>query len=97
MEVRASESIMAAYLVGDASGKGFGSAVWSKDSLFWESGIFSQAIREETSNFQEAINLIYWLEELERERELQGKEVFIFTDMPFLRGHSTKVTQVRST
>ena len=35
VRVRANGALMACYLMGDASGKGFGSALWCKDELLW--------------------------------------------------------------
>jgi len=41
---RASNTITATYLMGDASGRGFGSAVWGTDGVLWESGHYGKNI-----------------------------------------------------
>jgi hypothetical protein len=81
------------YMMGDASGKGFGTAVWDDGSLHWESGHFAEAYREESSNFREASNLVIRLEDMEKERKLEQAEIFVFTDNAvfegtFYKGHS---------
>jgi len=81
------------YMMGDASGKGFGTAVWDEGTLLWESGHFSSSYREESSNFREAANLVLRLEDMEGEGKLDNSEVFVFTDNSvfegtFYKGHS---------
>ena len=90
---RATSSLSACYLMGDASGKGFGSALWSSDGIRWESGNYSYQYRMESSNFREADNLVSKLEDLGTEGTLLGKELFVFTDNSvfegtFYKGHS---------
>jgi hypothetical protein len=81
------------YLIGDASGKGFGTAVWAGGRLCWESGHFTTSYQDESSNFREASNLIIRLEDLERADGLREAEIFVFTDNAvfegtFYKGHS---------
>ena len=81
------------YMMGDASGRGFGTAVWDEGTLYWESGHFSLSYREESSNFREAANLVLGLEDMERDNRLASSEVFVFTDNSvfegtFYKGHS---------
>jgi hypothetical protein len=74
----------ATYLVGDASGVGFGSTNWTQhDNFFvadygtWHDGVTS----DESSNFREAGNLIILTKALIREGKLKkGSELFVFAD-----------------
>ena len=85
----------AAYLMGDASGKGFGSALWEEGKdIEWESGNYSRQMQDESSNYRESDNLEKRLEQLELEGKLNGKEIFVITDNIafegcFYKGHST--------
>jgi hypothetical protein len=42
-KVRVSTFVSALYLVGDTYGKGFSSAMWDRDGIFWESGHYDSA------------------------------------------------------
>ena len=82
------------YLMGDASGKGFGLAYWDLENLQWESGHYGPQLQAESSNFREADNLVRRIEKMEAEGILADKEIFIFTDNStfegtFYKGHST--------
>jgi hypothetical protein len=93
VNARPTHQVDVVYLIGDASGKGFGTAVWAGGSLYWESGHFTTSYQEESSNFREASNLIIRLEDLEREGRLMEAEIFVFTDNAvfegtFYKGHS---------
>jgi hypothetical protein len=74
----------ATYLVGDASGVGFGSTNWTQHDNFsvadygtWHNSVTT----DESSNFREAGNLIIWTKALIREGKLkEGSELFVFTD-----------------
>jgi hypothetical protein len=93
-KVRASSVLSVLYLVGDASGKGFGSAMWDRDGIFYESGHYTAGYQRESSNFREADNLVTRMERLELEGRLGDVEIFIFTDNSsfggtFFKGHST--------
>ena len=99
--LRASQSVAALYLMGDASGKGFGSVLWDAEQIYWESGHYATDLQLESSNFREADNLVTRLEQLETEDRLNGAEVMIFTDNStfegcFYKGHSTseKLTDI---
>jgi hypothetical protein len=87
--------------MGDASGKGFGSALWDATQIYWESGSYATAYQQESSNYREADNLVTRLEHLENEGQLGGAEVMVFTDNStfegcFYKGHSTseKLTNI---
>ena len=91
---RPSGVLVVCYLIGDASGSGFGSALWDDKELLWELGYYGPGHRKESSKFREADNLVTWLEQLEREGHLEGSELFVFTDNlsfegTFYKGHST--------
>jgi hypothetical protein len=93
-KVRASSVLSVLYLVGDASGKGFGSAMWDRDGIFYESGHYTAGYQRESSNFRKADNLVTRMERLELEGGLGDVEIFIFTDNSsfegtFFKGHST--------
>jgi hypothetical protein len=59
------KQVSAFYLMGDATGAGFGSAFWDNAHLHYQAGVHSSTLAQEFSNFQEADNLVSWLEELE--------------------------------
>ena len=92
-QARAKDTVTVTYLMGDASGKGFGSAIWGPHGILWESGNYGKKFANESSNYREASNLIVRLEDMERGLELQEREIFAFTDNAvfegtFYRGHS---------
>ena len=93
IRARPKHQVDVVYMMGDASGKGFGTAVWAGGNLYWESGHFTTGYQEESSNYREASNLILRLEDLEEKEKLLGAEIFIFMDNAvfegtFYKGHS---------
>jgi hypothetical protein len=93
-QVRPTKSFTAVYLMGDASGKGFGSALWNDEGILWESGHYETSFQAESSNFREAHNLVIRLEKLEEQGVLNGQEGFVITDnstfeSTFFKGYST--------
>jgi hypothetical protein len=92
--LRPKGSLCGYYLVGDASGKGFGSALWGQNNIHWESGNYAAEYQNESSNYREADNLVSRMEGLTNTMELYGKEVFLLTDNSsfegtFYKGHSS--------
>jgi hypothetical protein len=90
---RVSSVAVALYLMGDASGVGFGSALWDDKGVQYEAGNWKKHWEEESSNFREASNLTARIENLGNSGELQDKELFVFTDNSsyegtFYKGHS---------
>ena len=90
---RAKRRLSVCYLMGDASGRGFGSSMWGSDGIRWESGNYASTFRSESSNWREADHLVLKLEELWAEGKLEETEVFTFTDNAvfegtFYKGHS---------
>ena len=78
---RGSSRFEAMYTFGDASGLGFGSSSWTKgDRLTYRYGIWGMDVDESTSNYRELRNLVETLERSGHAGELDGKEVFLFTD-----------------
>ena len=85
---RAPEGLSAWYCPGDASGKGFGTALIMKgkdllnedEGISYESGMWTKEFGEQSSNFREAENLVLRIERLVEEDEGQGREIFLFTD-----------------
>ena len=78
--VRATKSCRVIYGFGDASGTGFGSSIIIGGKLAWKSGQWNVSIKEESSNYRELLNLVLALEELALKGELDGCEIFMFTD-----------------
>ena len=79
--------------MGDASGAGFGSALWDNECVEYEAGNWKQHWEEESSNFREASNLTARIEKLGNDGMLHDKELFVFTDNSsyegtFYKGHS---------
>eukprot|EP00956_Cyclotella_meneghiniana_P020426 scaffold36140_cov54-Cyclotella_meneghiniana.AAC.1 len=88
-----SESEVSLYLMGDASGKGFGTAWWNDMKMDWESGFYGFWHQQQSSNYRESDNLVRALERMNADGLLANKEVFIFTDNStfegtFYKGHS---------
>ena len=63
---RVGTAMSALYLMGDASGQGFGSGLWDGEGLWYEAGNWADHHRDETSNWKEANNLTLKAEELGR-------------------------------
>jgi hypothetical protein len=85
--IRASNQ-RAMYVVGDASGAGFGSSSWQQESDEvhadfgkWMEDVTNNVTNNESSNFREAGNLIIRLKRMLKTGEIEeGTEVFVFTD-----------------
>ena len=77
---RARYALAAAYLMGDASGKGFGSGIWDHKGVAYRAGSWKPSYSNESSNFREAENLTRRIEEMGKAGELDNKELFVFTD-----------------
>ena len=74
----------AIYLVGDASGRGFGTCSWiqGEKKMRVDFGTWSAWMTLETSsNYKEATNLVFHLRRLIASGEIErGSEIFLFTD-----------------
>jgi hypothetical protein len=73
----------AVYMVGDASGSGYGVSVWQQDEeeMSARFGAWKQEITDRSSNFREAYNLVLRVERMVQTGEYKrGTELFIFTD-----------------
>eukprot|EP00986_Skeletonema_menzelii_P007431 scaffold2926_cov176-Skeletonema_menzelii.AAC.1 len=77
---RVEGSMTAVYLGGDASGKGFGAAMWDDEEVVYSAGSWNATHSQESSNWREATNLTLKVEEMAAEGRLDGKELWIFTD-----------------
>ena len=79
---RGSSRFEAMYIFGDASGLGFGSSSWvTGERVNYRYGIWGLSMGEESSsNYRELRNLVESLEMSGASGELNGKEVFLFTD-----------------
>ena len=90
---RVSNVAVALYLMGDASGAGFGSALWNGEGVSYEAGNWKEHWKTESSNYREASNLTARIEKLGEEGKLDDTELFVFTDNSsyegaFYKGHS---------
>jgi hypothetical protein len=73
----------AAYLVGDASGSGFGDCLWveGEEGLDIAFGSWDGSLSGQSSNFREGYNLVLRLEDLlESGKVKRGTELWLFTD-----------------
>jgi hypothetical protein len=73
----------ATFLVGDALGSGFGTSTWvqNDDKITAQYGAWDDNVRNQSSNFREAYNLVLRVEQMVERGELErGSEVFVFTD-----------------
>ena len=61
---RASPTSVAYYMLGDASGKAFGSALIGPDKVVYHAGTWTSEWRKESSNFRETDNLVRRVEDL---------------------------------
>lgn len=78
--VRATKSLLALYLPGDASGTGLGTAIYSEKGILYKSAMWETTYAQESSNFREAYNLTMELIGLIMEGQMEGREVFLITD-----------------
>ena len=78
--VRATKSLLALYLPGDASGTGLGTAIYSEKGILYKSAMWETTYAHESSNFREAYNLTRELIGLIKEGQMEGREVFLITD-----------------
>jgi hypothetical protein len=90
--LRARKSGSAFYLMGDASGDGFGSGLFVDGTLEFESGDWANLERERTSNWREAENLVQRVERAVDEGKLKDVELFLFTDNIVFEGTYYKGT-----
>jgi hypothetical protein len=90
--LRATKTGSAWYLMGDASGDGFGSGLWLDGELEFDSGDWANLEREMTSNWREAENLVDRVERAVREGKLKDIELFLFTDNIVFEGTYYKGT-----
>ena len=91
---RVKSTLTAFYLLGDASGKGFGSGFVDGVGVWYEAANWSTQMQEESSNFREAENLVKRIEELGASGGLNDRELFTFTDnstfeSTYYKGHSS--------
>ena len=79
---------------GDASGSGFGST-WetSNGTIRYRYGLWGSDMNDSSSNLRELLNLVETLEKMQLEGELEGTEIYVFTDnstaeLAFFKGTS---------
>ena len=91
---RVSGTFCVNYVLGDASGKAFGSARCDAGGADARTGCWSKECQEQSSNWREAKNLALSIEAMKEEGTLHDREIFIFTDNivfegTFYKGHSS--------
>ena len=74
------------YLLGDASGHGFGLGLWDHEGLRYDSENWSTQWKNEFSNLKEGTNLTVKVEDLSEEHKLDNGELFILTDNQVFEG-----------
>jgi hypothetical protein len=79
--VRAKATAKVYYGFGDASCCGFGATIQIGDEIVYEYGQWTQEVTESrSSNWRELANLVETLERVVVEHNLEGSEIFIFTN-----------------
>ncbi len=79
--VRGKNVVLVKYGFGDASGCGFGASWESDKGISFRMGIWSEEVnKDKSSNFRELKNLVETLELMGKNDELNGVEIFFFTD-----------------
>jgi hypothetical protein len=68
------------YGFGDASGGGFGATWESSEGIKYRFGIWGTDNTDKSSNYRELCNLVESLEEVGRDGQLVGVEIFLMTD-----------------
>ena len=84
----------ATYVIGDGSGTGFGTCIWThgQDFVRVEFGLWTEDVeREESSNFREACNLVIKVIRMVKAGQIKkGSEVFSFTNNEVMERTYTK-------
>jgi hypothetical protein len=78
--IRGSSINFAVFSFGDTSGGGFGSSWEIGDDIEFRFGTWGAEVSQSSSNYRELRNLVDTLEEINRNDELFGREIFLFTD-----------------
>ena len=78
--IRGSAVLEVGYVFGDASGSGFGSSWTTKGVIAFRFGIWGREGTDTSSNYREFRNLVETLERMGDKGDLEGRELFIFTD-----------------
>ena len=74
------------YLLGDASGQGFGSGLWGHEGLRCDFTNWPTQWENKISNWKEGTNLTVLVEELAEDHKLDNRELFILTDNQAFEG-----------
>jgi hypothetical protein len=78
--VQCRKTSKAYYGFGNASGLAFGATIQISNEIWYEYGQCADCTDERSSSWKEFTNLVEFLERSVRRHELQGSEIFIFTD-----------------
>lgn len=78
--VRGKRVMTVHYGFGDASGSGFGSSWEVNDSIQYRYGTWGRDKDDSSSNYRELQNIVDSLEAMNKEDDLNGSEIFFFTD-----------------
>ena len=68
------------YAFGDASGCGFGSSWTVRGKTRYRIGLWGSDNKDKSSNYRELKNLLETLQKLDEEGDLNGSEIYLFTD-----------------
>ena len=83
---RTSESMTYFYILGDASGQGFGSGLWDHEGMIYDSANWWTQWKNEISNWKEGTNITFRVDELSEEHKLDNGEIFILADNQVFEG-----------
>ena len=78
--IRGSDILDIIYGFGDASGAGFGASWKIRNEIKYRYGLWGSDLNGSSSNFRELKNLVDTLLQMEKNGELEGRELFLCTD-----------------
>jgi hypothetical protein len=90
--VRGKRVCVVRYGFGDASKGGFGASIEGTQGIWYRLGVWGSDSSEDSSNFRELCNLVETLEAQGQANELNGVEIFMFTDNRVAEGAFYKGT-----
>ena len=97
--IRGSLIYQVMYVFGDASGAGFGSS-WSNGNqkdIKYRFGVWAEEGQDTSSNYRECRNLVETLEDMGAQGDLEGREIFLFTDNMVSESIAAKGSSKQST
>ncbi len=97
--IRGSLIYQVLYVFGDASGAGFGSS-WNdglQAAIKYRFGVWAEEGQDTSSNYRECRNLVETLEDMGSQGDLEGREIFLFTDNMVSESIASKGSSKQST